>query len=149
MKQEIAKLKEEFIKIQKMEYIKAVNNYSSGGGLTLEKLLNATAGNLCYPDLNGIELKTINQYWKKNINLFCDTPLCNYNKYESSMKLLTKRYGYPNKKHQKVFNGKINSTLWFNTTRKIATHLAKSSQKTRFLKICPKSLMFIINVFTY
>ena len=109
MKQEILDLVKKFEKIRKLGYIKAINNYTSGGGLTLEKLLNANAGNLCYPDLNGIELKTINKFWKKNINLFCDTPFFPNIRYESSVKILVKKYGYHNKNYKKVFNGKINA----------------------------------------
>lgn len=108
MNESIKKLKKDFIEIKQLGYIKSINNFSNGGGITLEKLLNANAGNLCYPDLNGIELKTINQYWKKNINLFCDKPL---NKSLSAIKYLTSKYGYPDKKFnsKKILNVKVNS----------------------------------------
>ena len=108
MNKEINTLLNNFEYIKKMDFIKAINNYSNGGGLTLEYLFGIKANNRCYPDLNGIELKTINQYWEKDINLFSDTPISNQ---KSTVKWITEKYGYISKiyKNKKIFNGKIST----------------------------------------
>ena len=108
MKNEIQLLKQKFDEIKNMGYIKSISNYSSGGGMTLEKLLNIRPNNLCYPDYNGIELKTINQYWEKNINLFCDTPTSTH---ITTIKWITDMFGYPDKSYRNynIFNGRIDT----------------------------------------
>jgi len=107
MKNEIDNLVIQFKNIKNLGFIQSINNYTNGGGLTLEYLLGIKANNKCLPDLNGIELKTINQYWEKNINLFSYTPKSNY-KYTT--KWITENFGYINRKQQKNFNGKVCAT---------------------------------------
>ena len=107
MEKEIENLIIQFKKIKNNGFIQSINNYTNGGGLTLEHLLGIKANNKCLPDLNGIELKTINQYWERNINLFSDTPKSNH---KSTTKWIAENFGYINKGSRKNFNGKMCAT---------------------------------------
>lgn len=108
MEKEINELKENFIKIKNAGFIESIQNGKNGGGITLEKLLNAGAGELCYPDLNGIELKTIRKFNDASIDLFCDTP---FGPYINITQWLALNYGYPDKTFpsKKSFKGEINA----------------------------------------
>lgn len=106
MQEEILKLKEEFIKIKKMGYIKCQSNGYGGIGNTLENLLNIKTGNFEIPDYYDIELKTRTKNSKFAITLFScvpDGPLL----FET--KRLKDKYGYPDRilKKFKVLNGSV------------------------------------------
>lgn len=108
MEKEIKELKENFIKIKNAGFIQSKLNNKNGGGITIEKLLNGGAGELCYPDLNGIELKTIRKYKDAAIDLFCDTP---FGPYINTTQWLALNYGYPDKTYpeKKSFKGEIDA----------------------------------------
>ncbi len=104
MEKEIRNFIYKFGKIRNLGYVKAINNDSSGIGLTFEKLLGKEIDNFPYPDFqNVIEIKTKLAYSNKPIHLFKLSPNCN--DFFDSKKILEK-YGHynPGKRATKSFN---------------------------------------------
>ena len=90
-----------------MGYVKAVNNYNSGIGLTFEKLLGKKVDDFPLPDFeNTIEIKTKLAFSKRPIHLFKLTP--EGNTFFETKRLLSS-YGYyrRNCMEYKVFNGTV------------------------------------------
>ena len=105
MEQDLNDLKAKLIRIKNMGYIKAVNNDSSGIGLTLEKELGKSIDNFPLPDFkNLIEIKTKLAFSKRPIHLFSLIPE-GKDFFESNRILDT--YGYFSKNNEKRFNGTI------------------------------------------
>lgn len=61
---------EKFIKIANMGYVKGINNFTGGAGLTFEKLLGKEVDNMFFPDYYGIEIKTSLRYSHFPLTLF-------------------------------------------------------------------------------
>lgn len=101
-------LENKFASIKKMGWIK--NNYKGKGcaGNIFEELIGKQPDQFCYPDYNGIEIKTKKENSQYPITLFTCMP-------DGSMPLecerLRLKYGYPSKvdKNILVFNIKANS----------------------------------------
>ena len=106
MNEVIEEFKRKFYKIRDMGYVKSINNYSSGIGLTFENLIGKKVDNYPIPDFQGkLEIKTKLAYSKIPIHLFKLTP-DGQNFYES--KSLLEKYGYYKKnKTFKSFNGSV------------------------------------------
>lgn len=105
--QYIIEFKQIFNKIRNLGYVKAVNNYNSGIGLTFEHLLGKEVDNFPFPDFkNSIEIKTKLAFSTKPIHLFKLTP--DGNEFIESKRLLN-RYGYffRNDTRFKAFNGNV------------------------------------------
>lgn len=94
----IKQLKDEFNKISKKGYIKGIYNSHSSIGRTFENELNLTRNEFCYPDYNGIEIKTRRTYSKSPITLFSAVP---DGKELFEVKRLKSEYGYPYKKDKR------------------------------------------------
>lgn len=106
MEENFKKLENEFYRIKKLGWIKSLRKGNTGIGYTFETLLGKKEENFCFPDFEGIEIKTKRIKSKSFISLFSANPDGDYlfmNKY------LVNKYGYPNKiyKNFKVFNGEI------------------------------------------
>ena len=105
MKEEIKEFKKVFNKIRLLGYVKAVNNNSSGIGLTFEKLIGKPVDDYPLPDFhNSIEIKTKLAFSTRPIHLFKLTP-------EGPEFLVTQnilsKYGYNKNGNYKTFNGSI------------------------------------------
>ncbi len=74
MTPEEKKLYMEFNKIRKLGWIESMRNGTGGIGYTFETLLGKEEDYLQAPDYLGIEIKTMRQYGKKKIHLFCLAP---------------------------------------------------------------------------
>ena len=99
-------LLEKFNSIRNMNYVKSINNYNSGVGLTFEKLLGKEVDCFSMPDFEGIEIKTKVNNSKTPINLFKLTP--NGSDFFETKRILD-LYGYYQNKNSKnkVFNATI------------------------------------------
>lgn len=106
MEDNINNLINKFKEIKRKNWIKSINNNSSGIGMTLEKQLNIPENNLPIPDFHNIEIKAKNEYSKGFITLFNCTPTGPYIKETERLK---DEYGYPykNNKDLKVLNNSI------------------------------------------
>ena len=106
MDKNIIKLLEKFESIRNMNYVKSVNNYNSGVGLTFEKLLGKEVDCFSMPDFEGIEIKTKINNSKTPVNLFKLTP--DGNDFFETKRILN-LYGYyqKNDSKNKVFNATI------------------------------------------
>ena len=99
-------LKKEFNRIKNKGYIKSVNNYKNGAGLTLENELGSTGGDFNIPDFLDIEIKTVYRYRSSDIELFNSAPDGNH--FPAAL-WLADNYGYPDKDYKdfKVFKGNV------------------------------------------
>ena len=106
MREIINDFKKQFYKIRDMGYVKSINNYTSGIGLTFENLIGKKVDNYPMPDYKGrLEIKTKLAYSKIPIHLFKLTP-DGQNFYESQS--ILEKYGYyKNNKTIKAFNGSV------------------------------------------
>ena len=106
MKEEIKKLKEEFLKIKQKGWIKSLNSGSNGIGFTFEALLGIPRNELEIPDYNGIELKTRRYSSTSYIILFSSKP---EGKYYHEVERIKDTYGYPHNKFKeyKVLNNSV------------------------------------------
>lgn len=102
MKKNYVELYKKFNKIRNMGWIKSKRNGSTGIGYTFETLLNIEENSFAVPDYNGIEIKTMRIFSKKNIHLFNATPDGDY---LFPIKRVLYKLGYPCKenKEYKVF----------------------------------------------
>lgn len=98
MKNEIQNLNDEFNKISNEGYIRGIYNSPSSVGRTFESKLNLTRNEYCYPDYNGIEIKTRRTYSKSAITLFSAVP---DGEELFEVKRLKNEYGYPYKKDKR------------------------------------------------
>lgn len=104
---ELEHLKQEFIRIKNMGYIKSTRIGVTGIGKTFEDLLGKKEDTKGVPDYHGIELKTKLGYSKSYTTLFNLTPAG-----DLTTQRLCKEYGYPDKvlKNKKVLNISITTT---------------------------------------
>ena len=117
MENQIIKLKEEFIKIKKMGWIKSVNRGSNGVGFTLESLFGISKNELEIPDYNGIELKARRYSSTSYIILFSCKP---EGKYYHEVERIKDEYGYPHS----IFNEYkvLNNSVYANKKNKIGNN---------------------------
>lgn len=104
---ELEHLKQEFMRIKNMGYVKSTRTGVTGVGKTFEDLLGKAEDTQGMPDYNGIELKTKLGYSKSYTALFNSTPAGNL-----ETQRLCREYGYPDKvlKNKKVLNISITTT---------------------------------------
>lgn len=104
---ELEHLKQEFMRIKNMGYVKSTRAGVTGVGKTFEDLLEKEEDILGLPDYNGIELKTKLGYSKSYTTLFNSTPAG-----VLEIQRLCKEYGYPDKvlKNKKILNISITTT---------------------------------------
>ena len=104
---ELEHLKQEFMRIKNMGYVKSTRAGVTGVGKTFEDLLEKEEDTLGLPDYNGIELKTKLGYSKSYTTLFNSTPAG-----VLETQRLCKEYGYPDKvlKNKKILNISITTT---------------------------------------
>lgn len=117
MKNEVQKLKQKFISIKKMGWIKSIRRGWGGIGITFEHLLGNNENDFEIPDYNGIELKTKRAYSISNITLFsCAPEGPHYHEIERIKDL----YGYPDSicKEYKV----LNTAVVANDITKVGLH---------------------------
>ena len=70
MTKEEKNLLDKFKKIAEKRWIKGINNYTNGAGLTFESLLGKKEDSLFFPDYYGIEIKCTQRYSRYPISLF-------------------------------------------------------------------------------
>ena len=107
MKEDIKLLKQEFLKIKEMGFIKPLRNGPTGIGYTFETLLNKEEDQECKPDFKSIELKCKLGYSKSALALFNYAPKRNG---ESATKYIFEKYShhrYNNKNDFKLFERKV------------------------------------------
>ena len=92
------KLFKEFDKIRKKGWIESNRRGSTGIGYTLENLLNIEENSLPIADYQGIEIKTMRIFSKKNIHLFNAEPDGDF---LFPHDRILKSVGYPSKKNKK------------------------------------------------
>lgn len=104
---ELEHLKQEFMRIKNMGYVKSTRAGVTGVGKTFEDLLEKEEDTLGLPDYNGIELKTKLGYSKSYTTLFNSTPAG-----VLETQRLCKEYGYPDKvlKNKKILNISITTS---------------------------------------
>lgn len=104
----IIKLNEEFNRIKSMGYIPEVHKGYGGIGDTFENLLGKEKADFCFPDYNGIEIKTRRSYSKGLVSLFCAVP---DGEELFEIERLRNEYGYPDKdiKNAKVLHSVVYS----------------------------------------
>ena len=83
-----------FNEIKEKGYIKSINNYNNGSGLTLENELGSTGGDFNIPDFMDIEIKSIYKYRFASIDLFNSAP---DGSHFPAAPWITENYGYPDK----------------------------------------------------
>ena len=139
----IKKLKNEFIRIKNMGYVKSNREGTTGIGKTFEDLLGKKEDSLTIPYYYGIEIKTKRGYSKSYTTLFCLT-LKGEEKYQINR--LKDIYGYPDKviKNSKV----LNNSVYANKATLIANrYLFKLdidyNEEKIYLSILDKNLMFL------
>lgn len=110
MKEEFENIIKKFKKINKIGYVKGVNNnLNNAAGLTLESYLGKPADSMFFPDYEGIEVKCTQRFSGYNIGLFSlsfDGPEL----YESNY--LLQKYGVNDETFQE--NKKLIATLKLN-----------------------------------
>lgn len=109
MNESCKNLLKEFKSISKLRWIKGINNFTNGCGLTFESLLNKKTDSLFFPDYQGIEIKCTQRFSRYPITLFSsafDGPSL----YE--MNELLNKYG----KNDIIYKDKkvLNATLVYN-----------------------------------
>lgn len=107
MQKEIKNLYNEFEKIKNRGWIKSVNKYNNGVGLTFESLLGIQSNELEIPDYKGsIELKTRRVGSQSYVTLFSCKP---DGKYYHEVERIKDTYGYPHRilKKYKVLNNSV------------------------------------------
>jgi len=99
-------LKEEFLRIKRMGYVKSLREGYTGIGKTFEDLLGKKEDTLELPDYRGIEIKTKRSYSSAYITLFNATP---QGKNNFEIKRIKEIYGYPDKimKNYKILNNSV------------------------------------------
>jgi len=99
-------LKSKYKEINSKGYIKSINNYKNGAGLTVENELGSTGGDFNIPDFLDIEIKTVYKFRYSDIDLFNCAP---DGKYFPAALWLADNYGYPDTdyKNIKVFKGNV------------------------------------------
>ena len=92
-----------FNSIRNIGWIKSLRIGSTGIGYTFESLIGKSEDSLCYPDFNGIEIKTQRISSKSYISLFNYNPV-GCSSYE--LKRILLKYGYlsPKYKNRKILN---------------------------------------------
>ena len=103
---EFEELIKKFQKINSMGYVESAVKSKNGAGITLEKLLDSSGSDFCFPDYKGIELKAIRDFSDASFDLFNSTPDSNQ---VFSTQWLAEKFGYPDKdfKDKNVFKGDI------------------------------------------
>lgn len=106
IKNQIENLYGEFEKIKNKGWIKSINKYNNGVGLTFESLLGIQSNELEIPDYNGIEIKTRRVGSESYITLFSCKP---EGKYYHEVERIKDIYGYPHRvlKKYKVLNNSV------------------------------------------
>jgi len=106
MENTIIELKQKFIKIKKLGWIKSLKNGKGNIGLTFEELLGLTNNQFEIPDFYGIEIKTKRKNSISYITLFSATP---DGPHFHEVERLKNKYGYPHSrcKEYKVLNNSI------------------------------------------
>lgn len=92
-------LKQKFEEIKKMGWVKSGRKGNTGIGYTFEKLLGKDEDALCYPDYNGIEIKTHRENSSSYVTLFNYNPI-GESSYE--LKRLFNNYSYIHTKNNKI-----------------------------------------------
>lgn len=134
-------LKEKYVKIHSKGYIKSVNNYKNGAGLTLENELESTGGDFNVPDFMDIEIKTVYKYRKSDIELFNSAP---DGKYFPAALWLAENYGYPDKDYKSinVFKGNVYCHIKNNIGYRYKFRLNVNKEKNRIeLEIYKNNIM--------
>lgn len=109
MEKTIKTLREKFIYIKNMGWVKSVRKGWSGIGITFENLLGNNENDFEIPDYDGIELKTKRAYSDSNITLFSFAPV---GPHYHEVKRLKDLFGYPDSKcrEYKVLNTAVSTT---------------------------------------
>lgn len=104
------------IEIRNKGWIKGLNNFFSGSGITFEKEIGKEIENFEIPDYNGIEIKTHCKYSRFRISLFCATP----DSILFAIKRIHMKYAYPDKDYPmfRVFNVSINTKSYLPMSKK-------------------------------
>ena len=74
MKNNLILLEKKYNYIKNLGWIKSIKNNCSGIGRTFENLLGKEEDSFCFPDFNGIKIKTKHFYSKKPFTLFSAEP---------------------------------------------------------------------------
>lgn len=132
-----------FKAIQEKNWIKSINNNSSGIGLTFENLIEKNQENFELPDYKGIEIKTHTSSSNAYITLFSSNPDGDY---LFEIQRLYNNYGYPDriKKDMLAFAGNINgkTAKFVGIKYKFKLRICTNEEKIR-LEIYDKNNNFI------
>ncbi len=93
MNKDIIDLKNEFLKIKKMRFVKALRKGCTGIGYTFESLINKEEDCLCKPDFNSVEIKCRYGYSKSAMTLFTCIPVRDESEF-SAVFYIFERYSY-------------------------------------------------------
>ena len=123
-------LKRKYDEIHKKGFIKSVNTYKNGGGLTLEHELGSTGGDFNVPDFYDIEIKTLYKLRFQSLELFNSSP---DGLHFPAIPWLSERFGYPDKdyKNIKVFKGDVYGNKKNNIGYKYEFKLKVNREKER------------------
>lgn len=141
---QINELYQKFLEIKKMGFIRSVNNYYSGCGLTFESLIGKNVENFELPDFEGIEIKVkknikSNNSFANYLTLFSASP---DGEYLFEIKRLWETYGYPQKANpqNRCFSGYVNTVrkLFIGKTYKFMLHVDRKKEKI-FLNVYDES----------
>ena len=134
MQDDVKKLKELFLNIKKLGFIKSKRRGDTGIGYTFEELIQKPEENFPIPDYNSIEIKTYRKKSNKSIHLFSATPDGDF---LFPIKRVVDILGYPDKKmkNSKVFNVDFygNKTRWIGYYKKGIIVVNRNNKKVDLL----------------
>lgn len=112
----IKDLKDKFIEIQKLNWIKGSSNGRGNVGITFENILGKERENFPIADYNGIEIKTSTNYHRNRyITLFSAAP---DGPYIYQNQILRDKFGWLNKNNEKIFYSRITANKYTKITNK-------------------------------
>ncbi|MCM1053010.1 MAG: MvaI/BcnI family restriction endonuclease [Ruminococcus sp.] len=143
MTEEIKKLKEEFIRIKSMGYVKSRRGGYTGLGYTFESLLGLEENHSELPDYNGIEIKTKRSYSTAYTTLFN----ANFdNTKRDTLKKLRDTYGFPkvNKSKLKVLYASVLASCSTFISARFLFKLKVNREEERiYLEICDRNYNYL------
>jgi len=134
MKESFLDLYSKFKSIKNQGWIKSKRPGNCGIGYTFESLIGKEEDNFSFPDYEGIEIKTTNQFGKERINLFSATPDGDF---LYPIKRVIEKLGYPDKDYPefKVFNMNVSAKeyTFLGNLKKIKLYVNKDLEKIELL----------------
>ena len=134
MKSNMLELYYKFKEIKEKGWIKSMRKGPGGIGYTFETLIGKNEENFPIPDYNGIEIKTLNRYGKKNIHLFSISPDGDY---LFPIQRIIDILGYPDKENPKyrMFNVTVKANEFKNIGyyKKVKINVNREAKKVELV----------------